>query len=265
MKVKHVKKEWKKNFTLIELLVVIAIIAILAGMLLPALNKARDTAKAISCKNNIKQINVALNFYLSDSREYFPGASRKGNYLNWGWNRLFVDFWKYISWKVMLDPAMTYGNERIEPTVEKLQKGDYFAYTSYGYNYMNLGCNDGEAHAVRPPMGTNARLQEIKHPSKLYVFMDSKTENLQTGNNMIPCRSIAAAGMPDAYRHKGNVATGNGDGSVTQVNVRVPAMPYDTGMGSWDGYKNGDPNTKPFRRYVRWDGGRFVDPHSERP
>ena len=268
MKEKHtVKSNEKSIFTLIELLVVIAIIAILAGMLLPALSRARDTAKAISCKSNIKQINVALSFYLTDSKEFFPGASAQGNYQNWNWNRLLVDYWKYITWKVMLDPSMTYSGQKVEPTVEKLQKGDYFAYTSYGYNYMILGYKNAEAYInPRPPAGTaNARLKEIRHPSKLYVFMDAKTEGLQTGNCMVTCRAIAGAGMPDAYRHKGNVATGNGDGSVTQVNVRIAALPYDSGMGSWDGYKSGDPNTKPFRRYIRWDGGRFDDPHSERP
>ncbi|MCS1410033.1 MAG: Type II secretion system protein G [Verrucomicrobia subdivision 3 bacterium] len=87
MNVPRLKRRLHAAFTLIELLVVITIIAILAGMLLPALSKAKEGARSVVCKSNMRQIAFGMFFYLDDNNEYLPWSGDVDRNLepDWVW------------------------------------------------------------------------------------------------------------------------------------------------------------------------------------
>ncbi|MBN2643829.1 MAG: type II secretion system protein, partial [Victivallales bacterium] len=113
-----------RSFTLIELLVVIAIIAILASMLLPALNNARKSARSITCRNNLKQVTLCLTMYQNDFNDYFPPITDNYGQLNTYW---FVKLARYV------DPKWSWSNNNKSGKFLICPESEPFYYSGSGY------------------------------------------------------------------------------------------------------------------------------------
>ena len=110
------------GFTLVELLVVIAIIAILIGLLMPAVQSAREAARRISCQNNLHQIGVALHSYHSSFRQLPSGwvaSDRDHHEPGWGWAAAILPQLEQTAAYGQIDFSTPIEDDKHEPGVHR--------------------------------------------------------------------------------------------------------------------------------------------------
>jgi len=218
----------KKNFlfTLIELLVVIAIIAVLASMLLPALTQARNKARDIGCRSNLKQLNTAAVMYSMDSDEYLIYSYDEGKsnysgyctYRSWGWSvRIapYLGFYATSFWTINYRPIASKSgyppNHAYQcPSAPPLAPTNpSVAFGEIGFSMPIAVASAAPASSVIPEL-RHARTTNVNDPSLRVMVLDRHNQNVYFLN---PGGTNGATSLAD--RHRGGSNMLMFDGSVT--------------------------------------------------
>jgi prepilin-type N-terminal cleavage/methylation domain-containing protein/prepilin-type processing-associated H-X9-DG protein len=247
-----------KYFTLIELLVVIAIIAILAGILLPALSLAKEKAKAISCMGNLRQVSQITLMYGTDFNEYACYQDR--NTANTA----------YINWRDVMFPDGDKNKGLYCPSTKYLPgyNATYAMFRSANFGAGSIAANEVEPYTVFVKVAgidrkIYYRLNCFKYPSKFVLFADS-----------VNVKGIFPASDPDpmqygydTYYRTGAGSTGADLLGIFERHLRRANLVFvdghvDNSMGrELNQYDKTDFTSNQYiKAYITWAGTKGLNP-----
>jgi prepilin-type N-terminal cleavage/methylation domain-containing protein/prepilin-type processing-associated H-X9-DG protein len=242
----HVERNSARShaFTLIELLVVIAIIAILAGLLLPALSQAKQKALSANCLSNVRQMSLASMLYAGQDGEVYP------------WTFTSVAGGAGIAWFNYVQPFLQNTNVLLCPSKQRLRRtnltyifADDRTVSGYGANFQIGGCRFPSGGWLVQPLKDSA----VANPSLTVYLADSGTKALDT-TDAARCVTPKSPEKVQAWIIEDPGGFGSGFVTSDDPNWGGPSLRHRerSNIGFMDGHAEPMKATRWYHRYTPW-------------